>query len=156
MNQVVLVGRLTRDPDVRYTASQLAVARITVAVDRPYRSNNQQSDQPTADFINVTAFGKTAEIIERFFTKGRLIGVQGRIQNDNYTNKDGVTVYSYNVVADRIEFIGSKAESGGAQRDSDGGYSISSRASAGGTGGNSQDADIPPEFSILDDEDMPF
>ena len=102
MNSVILIGRLSRDPDVRYTQSQLAVARFTVAVDRPPRSNQQGGEQPTADFIDVTAFGKTAEIIERFFTKGRWIGVQGRIQNNNYTNKDGVTVYTYQVVADRI------------------------------------------------------
>ena len=147
MNSVILIGRLSRDPDVRYTQSQLAVARFTVAVDRPPRSNQQGCEQPTADFIDVTAFGKTAEIIERFFTKGRWIGVQGRIQNNNYTNKDGVTVYTYQVVADRIEFVGNKGQDG-ASAGSGGGFSQQQKAP--------QDLGIPEGFSALEDDDMPF
>ena len=147
MNSVILIGRLSRDPDVRYTQSQLAVARFTVAVDRPPRSNQQGGEQPTANFIDVTAFGKTAEIIERFFTKGRWIGVQGRIQNNNYTNKDGVTVYTYQVVADRIEFVGNKGQDG-ASAGSGGGFSQQQKAP--------QDLGIPEGFSALEDDDMPF
>lgn len=149
MNSVILIGRLSRDPDVRYTPTQLAVARFTVAVNRPPSRNGQDSNQPTADFIDVTAFGKAAELVERFFTKGRWIGVQGRIQNNNYTNKDGVTVYGYQVVADRIEFVGNKGEDGG----NTGGFS--SAPKAGGGAGN-QDLGIPEGFSALEDEDMPF
>ena len=152
MNSVILIGRLSRDPDVRYTQSQLAVARFTVAVDRPPR-RDAQGDQPTADFIDVTAFGKTAEIIERFFTKGRWICVQGRIQNNNYTNKDGATVYTYQVVADRIEFVGKKGQDGGngGGANAGGGFSGQSQSRGG-----SQDLGIPEGFSALEDDDMPF
>ena len=150
MNSVILVGRLSRDPEVRYTASQLAVARFSVAVDRPFsRGNSQDANQPTADFIDVTAFGKAAELIERFFTKGKWIGIQGRIQNNNYTNKDGVTVYGYQVVADRIEFVGNKGEDGGS---AGGGYS--SQRPASDSRGSSNE--IPDGFKGLEDEDMPF
>ena len=149
MNSVILIGRLSRDPEVRYTQSQLAVARFSVAVDRPPRNNQQGGDQATADFIDVTAFGKTAELIERFFTKGKWIGVQGRIQNNNYTNKDGVTVSTYQVVADRVEFVGNKGQDGGnIGGGSSGGFSPQSRGP--------QDLGIPEGFSALEDDDMPF
>ena len=137
MNNVILVGRLSKDPDVRYTQSQMAVARFTVAVDRPPRGASQ-GDQPTADFIDVTAFGKTAEIIEKFFAKGKWIGVQGRIQNNNYTNKDGVKIYGYQVVADRIEFIGNKDGIVPPPRNN-----------------TNVPQDVPEGFAALD-EDMPF
>ncbi len=143
MNSVILVGRLSRDPEVRYTQSQMAVARFSVAVDRPKRKDDN-GNQPTADFIDCVAFGKTAEVIERFFNKGKPIGVQGRIQNNNYTNKDGVTVYTYQVTVDRIEFVGSKGD--GQQ----GGGSAPQRNSY------EQQADVYEGFSALEDEDMPF
>ena len=146
MNSVILVGRLSQDPEVRYTPAQLAVARFTVAVNRPVTRNAQQDNQPTADFIGVTAFGKTAELIERFFSKGKWIGVQGRIQNDNYTNKDGVKVYGYRVIAERIEFVGNKSDDGGYS--GSGGYSPRSQ--------EPQDMGIPEGFSALEDDDIPF
>ena len=111
MNSVVLIGRLTRDPEVRYTAeTQTAVCTFTVAVDRPARSGEEKK----ADFPRITVFGKQAENCERFLKKGRLVGVQGRIQTGSYTNKDGATVYTTDVVADRVEFLewGDKAQGG--------------------------------------------
>ena len=102
MNSVVLIGRLTRDPEVRYTAgTQMAVCTFTVAIDRPVRAGAEKQ----TDFPRVTVFGKQAENCERFLAKGRLVGVQGRIQTGSYTNKDGVTVYTTDVVADRVEFL---------------------------------------------------
>ena len=102
MNSVVLIGRLTRDPDLRYTAgTQMAVATFTVAIDRPVRAGGERQ----TDFPRVTVFGKQAENCEKFLTKGRLVGVQGRLQTGSYTNKDGVTVYTTDVVADRVEFL---------------------------------------------------
>ncbi|MEI3518051.1 MAG: single-stranded DNA-binding protein [Clostridia bacterium] len=101
MNSVVLIGRLTRDPEIRYIPeSQMAVATFTVAIDRPVRSGQEKK----TDFPRVTVFGRQAENCERFLAKGRLVGVQGRIQTGSYTNKDGVTVYTTDVVADRVEF----------------------------------------------------
>ena len=137
MNNVSLVGRLVRDPEVRYTPSQVAVARFTVAVDRPFSKDGEQG----ADFISCVAFGKTAEFMERFFTKGRPIGLTGRIQTGSYTNKDGAKVYTTDVVADRVEFVGNKEGNGG---------------NAAARGGNDFDMGIPEGFSALEDEDMPF
>lgn len=102
MNSVVLIGRLTRDPELRYTAgTQMAVATFTVAVDRPVRAGGERQ----TDFPRVTVFGKQAENCEKFLAKGRLVGVQGRLQTGSYKNKDGVTVYTTDVVADRVEFL---------------------------------------------------
>lgn len=100
MNSVVLIGRLTKDPEIRYTSgTQMCVATFTVAIDRPVRGEKQ------TDFPRVTCFGKQAENCERYLEKGRLVGVQGRIQTGSYQNKDGQTVYTTDVVADRIEFL---------------------------------------------------
>ena len=102
MNSVVLIGRLTRDPEIRYTAStQMAVATFTVAIDRPVRAGGEKQ----TDFPRVTVFGKQAENCEKYLAKGRLVGGQGRIQTGSYQNKDGVTVYTTDVVADRVEFL---------------------------------------------------
>lgn len=102
MNSVVLIGRLTRDPEVRYTSgTQTAVCTFTVAIDRPVKKDEKKQ----ADFPRVICFGKQAENCERFLAKGRLVGVQGRIQTGSYTNKDGATVYTTDVVADRVEFL---------------------------------------------------
>lgn len=111
MNKVILMGRLTRDPEVRYSqgASQTAVARFSIAVDRRFK----REGEPDADFFNCTAFGKQAEFIERYLHKGIKIVLVGRIQNDNYTNKDGQMVYSVRVMVDEIEFAESKNASGG-------------------------------------------
>ena len=106
MNKVILMGRLTRDPEIRYSqgASQTAVARFSIAVDRRFKRDGE----PDADFFNCTAFGKQAEFIERYLHKGTKIVVVGRIQNDNYTNKEGQMVYSVRVMVDEIEFAESK------------------------------------------------
>ena len=91
MNSVVLIGRLTRDPEVRYISeSQMAIATFTVAIDRPTRSGQEKK----TDFPRVTVFGRQAENCEKFLAKGRLVGVQGRIQTGSYTNRDGATVYT--------------------------------------------------------------
>lgn len=101
MNSVVLIGRLTKDPEVRYTASQMAVATFTVAIDRPVRAGGEKQ----TDFPRITVFGRQAENCEQYLAKGRLVGVHGRIQTGSYQNKDGATVYTTDVVADRVEFL---------------------------------------------------
>lgn len=100
MNNVSLIGRLTRDPDVRYK-DELAIARFALAVARP----KQNGKEATSDFPNCIAFGKTAEMIEKYVGKGRLIGLTGRIQTGNYTNKEGAKVYTTDVVAEHIFFL---------------------------------------------------
>lgn len=109
MNNVVLIGRITRDPELRYTAgTQMAVATMTVAIDRPVKAGGERQ----TDFPRVTVFGKQAENCEKYLTKGKLVGVQGRLQTGSYTDKDGKTVYTTDVIADRVEFLewGEKAK----------------------------------------------
>lgn len=107
MNKVILMGRLTRDPEIRYSQGEqsMAIARFSLAVDRKFK----QDGQPTADFINCIAFGKTAEVIKKYVTKGTKIAVVGRIQTGSYTNKDGQKVYTTDVVIDELEFCESKS-----------------------------------------------
>lgn len=119
MNKVILMGRLTRDPEVRYSQGEnaLAIARYTLAVDR--RNSRNSGDDNTADFIPCVAFGKSGEFAERYFHKGTKLVVSGRIQTGSYTNKDGVRVYTTEVIVDDQEF----AESKNASSSNDGGYS---------------------------------
>lgn len=111
MNKVELVGRLTRDPEVRYTQGEnaSAIARFSVAVNRRFKNNEGNYD---ADFINCVAFGRSGEFIEKYFKKGMAIGISGRIQTGNYTNKDGVKVYTTDVVVEEAEFVESKNNGG--------------------------------------------
>ena len=113
MNKVILMGRLTRDPEVRYSQGEnaLAIARYTLAVDRRNFRNNG-NDEQTADFINCVAFGKSGEFAEKYFHKGTKLVVSGRIQTGSYTNKDGVKVYTTEVVVEDQEFAESKNASG--------------------------------------------
>ncbi len=126
MNKVILMGRLTRDPEVRYTQSrngdQLAVARFSLAVDRRFARNSQDNSDTSADFFNCTAFGRQGEFVEKYLKQGTKVVVCGRIENDNYTNKNGEKVYSVRVIAEEIEFAESKA----ASQQSQGGYQPSS------------------------------
>ena len=102
MNSVELIGRLTKDPEVRYTSgSQMAVATFPVAIDRPPDKDGKKQ----TDFPRITVFGRQAESCEKYLKKGRMVAVQGRIQTGSYKNKDGETVYTTGVVANRIEFI---------------------------------------------------
>ena len=110
MNKVILMGRLTRDPEVRYSQgeSATAIARYTLAVDRRFNRNN---DENSADFIGCVAFGRSAEFAEKYLRKGTKVVVTGRIQTGSYTNKDGVKVYTTDVVVEDQEFAESKASS---------------------------------------------
>jgi len=109
MNKAILMGRLTRDPEVRYSQGEgsLAIARYTLAVDRRFKRDGEA----TADFINCVVFGKSAEFAERYFRQGIKIAVVGRIQTGSYTNKDGVKVYTTEVVVEEQQFAESKAAS---------------------------------------------
>lgn len=106
MNQVALIGRLTREPDVRYTTEGLAVARFTLAVDRRVKKDGGQ----TADFISCVAFGKSGEFVEKYFSQGLRVGVAGRIQTGSYENKDGQKVYTTDVIAESLDFADGKQQ----------------------------------------------
>ncbi|MGI6746773.1 MAG: single-stranded DNA-binding protein [Anaerovoracaceae bacterium] len=140
MNNVVLIGRLTRDPELRYIPeSQNAVATFTLAVDRPFSKEKQ------ADFIRITVFGKQAENCERYLAKGRLTAVQGRIQTGSYKNKEGVTVYTTDVIADRVEFL-----EWGDRAGSEYGFGLDNNQ-------NKIAPEIPDGIQALDDDDdIPF
>ncbi len=107
MNRVVLLGRLVRDPDVRYSQGDApkAVAQWTIAVDRKFK----REGEPDADFISCKAFGKTAEFAEKYFKQGTKIALEGHIQTGSYTNKDGVKIYTTDIMVEQVEFAESKA-----------------------------------------------
>lgn len=112
MNKVILLGRLTRDPDIR-NAGETLVARFTVAIDRRYKKEDGQA----ADFPSCVAFGKTAEFISKYFTQGMKIAIDGRLQTGSYTDKDGVKHYTTDVVAEAVEFGESKKNKRRAKRE---------------------------------------
>lgn len=133
MNNVNLIGRLTRDPETRYTPDGLAIARFSIAIDRPAKSGEEKK----ADFPNIVVFGKQAENCERYLEKGRQVGITGRIQTGSYEKQDGSKAYTTDVIAERVEFIG-------------GGNKTQENAKEGATMG------IPDGFAVIEDEDMPF
>ena len=107
MNSVVLIGNLTKDPETGYTPQQTAITHFSLAVSRPRKNGEDQG----ADFIRITTFGKQAEICDRYLSKGRKVAIHGRIQTGSYKNKDGITVYTTDVIADNVEFLGRSQES---------------------------------------------
>ena len=113
MNKAILMGRLTRDPEVRYTPGEnsFAIARYTLAVDRKIRKDGDA----TADFINCVVFGRSAEFVEKYFRKGLKITIEGRIQTGSYTNRDGQKVYTTEVVVEEQEFAESKGSGSGSR-----------------------------------------
>ena len=133
MNKVILMGRLTRDPEVRYSQgeSSTAVARYSLAVDRRFNRNN---DEQTADFINCVAFGRNAEFAEKYLRKGTKILAEGRIQTGSYTNKDGQRVYTTDVVVENQEFAESKNGSGASDSFSSGSNSAPMAPESQGVG----------------------
>ena len=145
MNKVILMGRLTRDPEIRYTSgdNQTAVARYSLAVDRRFK---RQGDEQTADFINCVVFGRGAEFAENYLRQGTKIVAVGRIQTGSYTNKDGQKVYTTDVVVEEQEFAESKNAQGNT-----GGQSAPSRPEPNQTSGNGF-MNIPDAI----DEELPF
>ena len=143
MNKVVLMGRLTRDPEIRYSQgeSSLAIARFSLAVDRRFK----QEGQPTADFINCLAFGQRAEFLEKYCSKGTKLVVEGRWQTGSYTNKDGQKVYTNECLIENLEFAESKNASGG--------------NNGGGNVGQQQNSGVGDGFMNIPDgvdEELPF
>lgn len=146
MNSVVLIGRLTRDPELSYTPNnQMAVTHFTLAVDRP----RTQGRERQADFIRVTVFGKQAENVDRYLAKGRQVAVNGRIQTGSYKNREGQTVYTTDVIANNVEFLGSGGGNSGFER--------RDNASAFGDGFDSpvNEPSMPDAFEATE-EDIPF
>lgn len=130
MNLVILKGRLTKDPEIRYTQSGKPVATFGLATDKPYRQENQNG--PTADFHNCVAWDKLAETIGNNLVKGREILLRGRLQTRQYEDRDGIKRYTTEVVLERMEFCGSKPQNG-----------TDAPPAGGGFGGDISDEEIP-------------
>lgn len=149
MNKVILMGRLTRDPEVRYSQGEnpTAVARFSLAVDRRFKRDGDQD----ADFINCVAFGRQGEFMEKYFRKGMRAVVCGRIQTGSYTNRDGVKVYTTDVVCEEVEFAESKANNDAVRNAGGGGF--------GGDPSPAPKADAGDGFMNIPDgidEELPF
>lgn len=153
MNKVILMGRLTRDPEVRYSQGEnsMAIARYTLAVDRRGRRDNTDNSQ-TADFISCVAFGKSGEFAEKYLHQGTKICISGRIQTGSYTNREGQKVYTTEVIVDDQEFAESKNASAGAGTGMGGGYQPDSRPQPSSAIGDGF-MNIPDG---VDDEGLPF
>jgi single-strand DNA-binding protein len=160
MNKVILMGRLTRNPEVRYSAgdSSMAIARYTLAVDRRFSRRNEGENGSNADFISCVAFGRSAEFAEKYFHQGMKIVVTGRIQTGSYTNKEGQKVYTTDVVVEDQEFAESKNTS---SANGDGGYNNynSYQPSAPASAKPAPNAAIGDGFMNIPDgidEELPF
>lgn len=166
INRVVLVGRLTRDPELKYTQSGIAVVRFTLAVNRTFK--NQQGEQE-ADFINCVAWRKQAENTANYLRKGSLAGIDGRIQTSSFDGKDGNRVFMTEVVADSVQFLEPKREGGQAKSPAQNYNQTAQQYSQapnnfGGQGQFNQNAQ-PPQYNnqqqngptiVVDDSDLPF
>ena len=153
MNKVILMGRLTRDPEVRYSQGEnsTAIARYTLAVDRRFRRNND--GEQTADFIGCVAFGRQAEFAEKYLRQGTKIALTGRIQTGSYTNREGQKVYTTDVVVEEQEFAESKNAGG-----SNGGYSAPQHNNPAPSANTSELGSADGFMNIPDgiDEELPF
>ena len=163
MNKVFLVGRLTRDPDLRYGASNNAVMRTSIAVDRQFTNQNGERD---ADFINIVAFGNRAETMKKYLTKGSQIAVSGRIQTGSYDGQDGKRVYTTDVIIDEFQFLdsrGSRSEESGSNNSGNTSSSNLTPYDFSDTTNNdnnsSDESDPFKDFGDkieIDDSDLPF
>ncbi len=150
MNKILLIGRLTKDPELRYTQSGTAVASFTLAVNRSFTNQNGERE---ADFINCVAWQKAAEFVSQYFKKGQQMALEGRLQVRSYDDNNGQRRWVTEVVTEKVEFVGSKG----------GGNSGSNSAGSGSGGGNtgSGGADSPSQLGwgeeiVFDDNDIPF
>lgn len=157
LNRVILIGRLTRDPELRYTPSGVAVTQFTLAVDRPFTG---QGGEREADFIPVVTWRQLAETCANYLRKGRLTAVEGRIQVRNYENNEGKRVYVTEVIADNVRFLESNREGGGGGNREE--SSFSGGSGSGNRGGNNFSRNNQDPFSDegkpidISDDDLPF
>ena len=144
INTVILIGRLTKDPTLKH-AGATALCNFTLAVDRGLsrekKTEMEQQGKPTADFINIIAWGKTGELVASYITKGRQLAVQGRIQTSSYEGQDGKRIYRTDVVAEKVEFIGENSNNNNNNFN---------------TKDNSMDYGLGNDAYPLNDEDIPF
>ena len=161
INRVVLVGRLTKDPELKYTQSGVAVCRFTLACNRPFKS---EGGEQQADFIQCVAWRKQAENISNFLNKGSLAGVDGRIQTGSFEGQDGKRVFTTEVVADSTQFLEPKSNNANnsqqapqqSNRQGQTNTQTNYQTGQGGYGGQAQAYDVPPESTYDNSDDLPF
>ena len=158
MNKVFLVGRLTRDPELRYGANNNAVMRTAIAVDRTFANQNGERE---ADFINITAFGNRAETMKKYLTKGSQIAVSGRIQTGSYDDKDGKRVYTTDVIIDEFQFLDSRNSRNVEGTESNNDSSVTPYDFSDNSSSDNSESDVDPfkDFGDkieIDDSDLPF
>ena len=152
MNKVVLIGRLAADPELRQTQSGISACRFTVAVNRKFK--NEHTGEYDADFITCQAWRQTAEFVSKYFSKGKMIALEGSLRTGKYQDKNhsDVTHYTTDVYVDNVEFVGGKNENGG-----NSGQAPQNQASAQAVVNQAREAGIPSDFEeILSDDDLPF
>ena len=158
MNKVFLVGRLTRDPELRYSASNTATMRCAIAVDRQFQ---REGEERQADFINIVAFGVRAETMKKYLTKGSQIAIDGRIQTGSYDGQDGKKVYTTDVIIDNFQFLDSRRNADAANTDYNSGYEnqsasdFSNNESTSEPSANDPFADFGAKIEVADSE-LPF
>lgn len=152
MNKVILLGRICNDPELRQTQSGISSCRFTVAVNRRYK--NESTGEYDADFITCVAWRQTAEFVSKYFSKGKMIALEGSLRTGKYQDKNhsDVTHYTTDVYVDNVEFVGGKNENGG-----NSGQASQQTAPAQAVVNQAQEAGIPSEFEeLLSDSDLPF
>jgi single-strand DNA-binding protein len=149
LNRIILIGRLTRDPEMRYTPAGVAVAQFALAVDRPYSNQGKEKE---VDYINIVVWRQLAELCAQYLRKGRLAAVEGRLQVRHYDNNEGKRVYVTEVVADNVRFLES-ANAGAAREDAAGFTPSAPRANTGKIADPFEDDGKPIDLS---DDDLPF
>lgn len=153
-NRVILMGRLTRDPELRTTQNGIAMCRFDIAVDRRY---SKQGEEKQTDFFQVTAWRQTAEFVSKYFTKGRMIHVEGSIQNNNHTDQNGVKHYATAIMADQVSFCGDRAPEGSSQyKPSQANIPQSSTAPQRAAQNEIDLGDLGDFEEILSDSEVPF
>lgn len=157
-NRIILMGRLTKDPELKTTQNGISYCRFSIAVDRAYK----QGDEKQADFFDITAWRQTAEFVSKYFCKGKAIHIEGKLQNNNYTDQNGVKHYSNAIIADAISFCGREAPSGEMPPNAHGGAKVGG-ASAYQQGYQQQPyqqqtqlGDLADFEEILSDGEIPF
>lgn len=166
MNKVILIGRLTQDPELRFSqGSNMAVARFTVAVDKGYSRDKREElasqGKPTADFPRVVVFGRQAENCANYLAKGRMVAIEGSLQTGSYTNQQGQRVYTTEVLANRVEFVEKAQNSGAGDNARQNAGATQSRGNVGqqnyaGQQSNNQSNDDFDSFSQINDDEIPF
>ena len=152
MNKVILMGRLTKDPEIRYTGTgePIAIARYTIAVNRPYKKDGQAQ----ADFINVVSYRKAAEFIEKYFKKGQMIAIVGRLQVRSWADSEGKRHWSTEVITDEIHFAGGKNENGSATQEA--AAQQTAPAAPQSVVYPTADSGFYPVDESIEDDDLPF